>query len=1038
MAFAGSLEAAAAWAAGVAPASKAPGRPHPGDPPAVTPGAIRGLFSGGTLCYEAMAVVAGVVGRVASNIPLRAEWRLADPHRSEGHTFVDFGDDAMTEGRAHPMIDPGLRNERFRREAADPETGVVLLDVVLGHGAHPDPAGELAPLVERAVAGRPGRLSVVVSLCGAAGDPQGLDAQAATLRAAGALVTRSSAQAARLALAAAGSRTRLGRPPAAPGGRCPAGWTACRSGLARDQAARVRGWAAAPRPRPRATREVDGGERAAGATPQGGQRRGGAVRHRAGGPAGRGGAGRVAAAGGRGRGGAGTARRPRREVAAANDRAVAAMQAAEPRVVGIGRAGDLLPDLDGRTLLHAGPPIGWADMCGPLRGAIIGAAIYEGMAADPEEAARLAERGGLRFGPCHDRGAVGPMAGVVSASMPVWIVEHGDGRAFCTLNEGLGKVLRYGAYDAQVLDRLAWMRDVLARVLAAALARLDEPLDLRALIAQALQMGDEGHNRNRAGTSLLLRALLPALLTVEEPTADVVAAAEFISGNDHFFLNLAMAAGKATADAAAGTAGASIVTAMARNGTEFGVRLAGTGDRWFTGPAGVVDGLYLPGFGPEDANRDIGDSTITETIGIGGMAMAAAPAIVRFVGGTPDDAVAATLAMYDITWAESASYQLPALGFRGTPLGIDCREVVHTGVLPTVNTGIAHKDPGVGQVGAGLVEPPMEAFVAATRALAASAADPGRPWPPCPPTSSPPRSWSAWPATAAAWSWARAPPPPGSTWTGSWSPSPPARSPSSPTPSAWPPGREPWPGPGSPRAAAPGSPPAWSSWAASGSPGTRPPPRPGTRRSPSPPPPRRPGPAGSGPAARPRADAARRDARDPARPGPRAGPGRGGHRRRPRRGGRAQRGVPGRPGARPGARGRRRPRAGRAWAGAHPGGGRPAGRGRRGPGRAGTGGRGGRGGAGRPAGRAGPGARPDDRAVVDAAGAGVGPPAARAGRAAARPGPGRGGRLARGAGAAGTAGARERPGVCGRDRRHRRPARRRLTGTATLPNVVGQ
>jgi FdrA protein len=246
VAVVGSLEAAAAWAAGVAgmgeprpsasgPAAAAGGVPEPrppapsspegerssakdggasvvhrppgdlpGDPPAVTPGAIRGLFSGGTLCYEAMAVVAGVVGRVASNIPLRPEWRLADPNRSEGHTFVDFGDDAMTEGRAHPMIDPGLRNERFRREAADPETGVVLLDVVLGHGAHPDPAGELAPLVERALADRPGRLSVVVSLCGAAGDPQGLDAQAATLRAAGALVTRSSAQAARLALAAAG------------------------------------------------------------------------------------------------------------------------------------------------------------------------------------------------------------------------------------------------------------------------------------------------------------------------------------------------------------------------------------------------------------------------------------------------------------------------------------------------------------------------------------------------------------------------------------------------------------------------------------------------------------------------------------------------------------------------------------------------------------------------------------------------------------------------------------------------------------------
>jgi Protein of unknown function (DUF1116) len=255
-------------------------------------------------------------------------------------------------------------------------------------------------------------------------------------------------------------------------------------------------------------------------------------------------------------------------------------------------------------------------------------------------------------------------------------------------------------------------------VLTAALRRLEEPLDLRAMIAQAIQMGDEGHNRNRAGTSLLLRALLPALLTVEEPTAEVEAAARFISGNDHFFLNLVMAAGKATADAGAGTDGSSIVVAMARNGTELGVRLAGTGDRWFTGPAGRIDGLYLPGFGPEDANPDIGDSTITETIGLGGFAMAAAPAVVRFVGGTPADAMAATLSMYEITWDESVNYQLPALGFRGSPLGIDCREVVHTGVLPVVNTGIAHREAGVGQVGAGLVEPPMEAFTAAVQALA--------------------------------------------------------------------------------------------------------------------------------------------------------------------------------------------------------------------------------------------------------------------------------------------------------------------------------
>jgi hypothetical protein len=238
------------------------------------------------------------------------------------------------------------------------------------------------------------------------------------------------------------------------------------------------------------------------------------------------------------------------------------------------------------------------------------------------------------------------------------------------------------------------------------------------MTAQALQMGDEGHNRNRAGTSLLLRTLLPALIELDEPSADVASAARFIAGNDHFYLNLTMPAAKAAADAAAGIERSSLVVAMARNGTEFGVRLSGTGDRWFTGPSGRIDGLYLPGFGPEDANPDIGDSTITETVGLGGFAMAAAPAIVRLVGGGAEDALDATRLMYDITWSESRSYQIPALGFRGTPLGIDARQVVATRVLPFVNTGIAHREPGVGQIGAGLVEPPMEAFAGAVRALA--------------------------------------------------------------------------------------------------------------------------------------------------------------------------------------------------------------------------------------------------------------------------------------------------------------------------------
>jgi Protein of unknown function (DUF1116) len=406
-------------------------------------------------------------------------------------------------------------------------------------------------------------------------------------------------------------------------------------------------------------------------------------------------------------------------IARGNDAAVARMNAAHPLLVGVGTAGELIRGMTRRTFLHAGPPIEWSEMSGPLRGAIVGAALYEGLAVDAVQAARQASSGAFEFVPCHERDAVGPMAGVVSASMPMWIVEnstHGN-RAFCTFNEGLGKVLRYGANDEGVLARLRWMREVLAPILSAVVQRLASPIDLRALISQALQMGDEAHNRNRAATSLLLRELLPALLESDARSGDLAAVARFISGNDHFFLNLSMPAAKVTADAARGVPCSSIAVAMARNGTEFGVRLSGTGDRWFTGPSGVVSGLYLPGYSAADANPDIGDSTITETVGLGGLAMAAAPAIVQFVGGRAETALDATLSMYDITWSESAHYQVPALGFRGTPLGIDALEVVHTRRLPLINTGIAHREPGIGQVGAGLVRPPMNAFVDAVRAL---------------------------------------------------------------------------------------------------------------------------------------------------------------------------------------------------------------------------------------------------------------------------------------------------------------------------------
>jgi len=399
------------------------------------------------------------------------------------------------------------------------------------------------------------------------------------------------------------------------------------------------------------------------------------------------------------------------DVEKANAEAIRRIQAAKPTIVGIGIAKDVVPGMAKDLILHAGPPVTWDKMCGPMRGAVIGGIIYEGLAKTPAEAEALAASGKIRFDPCHHHNAVGPMAGIMTASMPVWIIENKafGNKAFCTLNEGLGKVLRYGAYSDEVLDRLRWMRDELAPILSAALER-HGPIDMKSVIAQVLQMGDEGHNRNRAGTSIIIRELAPHLVMLDYPKEQLSKVLAFMNTNDHFFLNLTMPSAKSTVDAAAGIEGSSIITTMARNGTEFGIKLSGLPGQWFTGPAGIVDGLYLPGFGPDDAARDIGDSVITETSGIGGFAMAAAPAIVKFVGGTPKDAIAVTMRMYEITAAENDSYQIPVLDFRGTPTGIDVRKVVETGILPAINTGIAHKNPGVGMVGAGLVKPPENAF----------------------------------------------------------------------------------------------------------------------------------------------------------------------------------------------------------------------------------------------------------------------------------------------------------------------------------------
>ncbi|GAA1796085.1 DUF1116 domain-containing protein [Nostocoides veronense] len=663
-------------------------------PEGVGAGSLRGLFCGGTLADEAMLIAGEALGPIRSNIPLSPEMALrSDLGAHGGHVVIDFGDDGLTRGRAHPMIDPSLRQERILAEGADPSCGVLLLDLVLGYGSHPDPAGDLAEAIRaarsRATAG--GRdLPVVVSLVGTAGDPQGLEACAQALVDAGASVYLSNAEATRAALTALGHDAPKPETPSATSDSAP-------QNGAHD------GQTAATLPTEPVVATVGVGLFSDALTAQA-----------------------VAVTEARWQppmAGVDTAdlRRilldPRRE--AANALAFERMTAAGAELVDVRPASAAL-GLEKGTFLHAGPPLEWERASGPMKGALIGAILFEGMAATPEEAeAKLAAGEGITLEPCHHRDAVGPMAGVVSPSM--WVYElhdpiH-DNRSWCSLNEGLGKVLRYGAYGPEVIDRLHWMNSVLGPLLQQAV-RKAERIDIMAIVAQMLQMGDEGHNRNRAGSLMLLRELLPNLITADGSPSDIAEAVRFSGANEHFFLNLGMPACKLATLAAHGIPGSTIVTTMARNGTDFGIRVSGTGEQWFTGPANTPEGLFLGAYGPEDANPDIGDSAITETGGIGGVAMAAAPAIVKFVGGDVPFALQATQKMYAITEGEHPAYQIPILEFRGTPTGIDVTKVIRTGILPQINTGMAGRVAGTGQVGAGLVNPPEACFTGALAALA--------------------------------------------------------------------------------------------------------------------------------------------------------------------------------------------------------------------------------------------------------------------------------------------------------------------------------
>jgi hypothetical protein len=411
------------------------------------------------------------------------------------------------------------------------------------------------------------------------------------------------------------------------------------------------------------------------------------------------------------------------QIEKANKQALDRMMESEPVWVDIGLARDVIKGMTDRTLLHAGPPIAWERMSGPMKGATIGASIYEGWAKDAVESEKLAKAGDITFAPNHHHDAVGPMAGIISPHMPVFVVRDVKFgyKTYSNLNEGIGKVLRYGAYSDEVIQRLNWMREVLAPTLAATIREIRKEKDgvaMVPIIAQALTMGDDCHNRYNAATSLFLREIAPYMMNANIDKKTLVETFNFMSKNNFTLLNLGMASAKAITLAAHGIKYSTIVTVLTRNGTDAGIWVSGLENEWFTAPAPVPNGVWFPGFTYKDANPDLGDSAITEAAGFGGFAMAAAPGIVSWVGGSVAYAVENTQKMYEITAAKNRNFIIPFLDFQGTPTGVDIRKVVRTGVTPTINTGIAHKEAGIGQVGAGIVSFPLEIFKQALKSYA--------------------------------------------------------------------------------------------------------------------------------------------------------------------------------------------------------------------------------------------------------------------------------------------------------------------------------
>ncbi len=653
---------------------------------------VKGLYSGGTLAAEAGMLITEALGLGKL---IKQEGYILN---AGGYEVLDLGDDIYTQGKPHPMIDPEVRIRKIKEYAKDENTGVILLDCVLGYGSHPDMAGALSETIKEAarMAKENGRkLYFVASVCGTQHDPQSYDAAIRTLQECGVLVEESNARAVRLALKLKGidvkeadkqvidKKTEIKALP-----------------VVSDNVLELLN--SKPRIVNIGLSSFNQSILAYG---------GSSVQYDW----------KPAAGGNKKLIKILNALSKIEEIEASNREVLARMKDSQPFLLDVVPAKSVIEILNGRVLLHAGPPIQYKDMTGPMQGSCVGAVLFEGWAGDEQSARNLLESGGVSFTPCHHVSAVGPMGGITSGNMPVLVVKNklDDTVAYCIMNEGIGKVLRFGAYSQEVITRLCWMRDTLGPVLSKALQQKDGGLNLNVLIAKAITMGDEFHQRNIAASLNFLKEMAPLITQLDIDEKEKYSVIKFLADTDQFFLNVMMAAGKTIVDCARKVTNGTVVTTMARNGREFGVRISGMGDEWFTAPVNTPNGLYFTGYSEGDANPDIGDSAITETVGVGGMAMVAAPGVTRFVGaGGFQDALKVSNEMNEICIANNSNWSIPTWDFKGACLGIDVRKVVATGITPLINTGIAHKNAGVGQIGAGTVRAPLACFEKAILAYA--------------------------------------------------------------------------------------------------------------------------------------------------------------------------------------------------------------------------------------------------------------------------------------------------------------------------------